>query len=265
MKRSEEITAHIIAAEADLGNSRFVSAEEEYRLVFYKLEELVDDDPVTANEVLGNPQVTQAIRLFQHAYARCIFEMERDWTLRILEDASALTSYKKFDQYRLRVHLEVQMLSLFAKRTITSVLVVGCGPLPTTGILLASEFKLRTHCLDVNDEAIALARKVAQKLNSSIDQFILSNILDCPSLSDYDAIIIAQSVGMSEEEKKLILLHVLDRIDPGAVIILRLPYLLEEILIPKWQIPLLHCKHAKILLTTQDDIIFRAALWHGEK
>lgn len=152
-------------------------------------------------------------------------ELEFFWAKKIAASAFPsveLEKYPYYHNYEQLTQLEYQSLRVLGERRFSKVLFVGSGPLPLTAILLARHFGFTVTCIDRNEEAVAISKKLIEKLNlDHLIEVVHIAILDYTDLAHYDLIFLAALVGYGQQEKLSIIDHLHRHSRPGALAIIR--------------------------------------------
>ena len=137
-----------------------------------------------------------------------------------------LTLFPYYSNYLKLSHLEFTMLKKHLLRIPDQIAFVGSGPLPLTSIVLASNH-LRTtlfHNYDIDPSANSNAlHLVSSDPDLSKRMFFhTTNITNVTTdLKDFEVVFLAALVGMSKEEKALVIGHLAKHMCPGAFLVLR--------------------------------------------
>ncbi len=121
--------------------------------------------------------------------------------------------------------------------------VLGSGPLPLTALAFAAALSdengaAAVTCIERDPEAIGIARKlVAVSAQANAIRTVEASVDRETDLSGYDAIIGTVLLGVSLEDdshaaKAGIIRGLMDRADPGAVLVLRDPYRMGRLFYP---------------------------------
>ena len=253
---ASETIAKIQLVHDQLTNGQQLSARESYA-VFRQLETLVNNDADVAKQVLNDQSVLSIRPRLRELYEACVYELEKDWAAHLIEHPAQITGYSKYQRYHTRACLEYFLITSLAGSFPTKLLLVGCGPLPLTALILADKFKVKIDFVDKRSEALDLARKVtAASLPAA--QFFQADILEFKPLSDYDAIIVAGSVCNDEAQKAQLARHLSCNMSEGQCLVLRLPYLLDNLLlsdVPRSE--LVNCQSYTAQIVSDEDTICR--------
>ncbi|MCJ1363295.1 putative 26S proteasome regulatory subunit [Acarospora aff. strigata] len=119
---------------------------------------------------------------------------------------------------------------------------IGSGPLPLTSLCIADSLgedgaqrPLVIHNIDHDSRAIQQSSELCRKLGSRAKamRFHCTEARDAKEdLRDYDVVYVAALVGMSWAQKEDIIADVVDRMRPGALLILRSAHSLRSLLYP---------------------------------
>lgn len=131
--------------------------------------------------------------------------------------------------YKSRAESEIKLTDLDKN---SSILVIGSGPLPSTGIFLARK-GYKVTCVDKDDTAIKYAKKYLNNMKEDLGIKIVKEKGEDIDYSNYDAVWIALHVSSKSE----ILSKALKEIKQGGKIVFRNPRGILKRLYPTIDIP----------------------------
>ena len=182
-------------------------------------------DTHLAAAVLDDPAVrSRRDDLRRHmASAAFLYELQWSRTLSAADDPAALTEsdYPFHDHYRRATELEYHAARTLARRPLRRILMVGCGPLPSTAFQLAHLTGARIDALERDPVATEAAGALTTRLGlDGRVRCITSDLRDYARLGDYDAVWLAALAG-EQEEKTQLLAHHHRHMAPGALLLAR--------------------------------------------
>ena len=186
-----------------------------------------------AREILAHPEVDGRRSTIRDLSARGETALEHDWAEHIVtasDSGAALASFPYLDNYDRLTALEARLL-VHAGGTPTLVAVVGCGPLPLTALGYASALGCAVVGLDRDPVAVALARRVAERVGPTTVRFEQADAADA-ELTGYGVVVLAALVGETPSAKAAILRQVAGAMRPGAVLLARSARGLRTLLYP---------------------------------
>ncbi|AUX27403.1 nicotianamine synthase [Sorangium cellulosum] len=190
-----------------------------------------------ADEVLGDPVVSEIRESLWRICSRGELELERHWARRIAaadDPAAELRSFPYAANYEKLTRLELSGLRGVRDELPRRVLFIGSGPLPFTSILLAERLGVPVSNIDVDEEACAAARTLARRLGLADRlEFLCADALSCADLSEFDCVLLAALVGMNRREKGRLLHHLHGAMRPGALLLVRSSQRLRALLYPE--------------------------------
>jgi nicotianamine synthase-like protein len=187
-------------------------------------------------------------RLAEHAAALrtlCAtgeFELEREWSTRIARAADPVGELGRFpylDNYRDLVRLELAALQAVGKGTPSSVAVLGSGPLPLTGLVLAGEHGARVVHVDRDERCLTLDAAVTEAvgLSAGIDRVqadlatpYCADRLRAARVDQAELVVLAALVGSSSEAKRSIVERLVPVLRPDAIVLVRSAHGLRSLL-----------------------------------
>src|SRR5450432_1897010 len=153
---ARETIATIQFAYAELTAGRTLSPRETHE-VFRQVEMLANHDAQIAEQVLNDQSVLGIRPHLRELYEGCVYELEKDWATQLIDrrlTPAQIAEYPKYERYRVRACLEYFLIATLAGSFPKRLLIVGCGPLPLTAIILAGKFKVTSDFVDKRTEAL---------------------------------------------------------------------------------------------------------------
>ncbi|KAJ0030497.1 hypothetical protein Pint_14165 [Pistacia integerrima] len=137
-----------------------------------------------------------------------------------------LNLFPYYGNYVKLANLECTILSQNGVVQPKKVAFVGSGPMPLTSLIMASHHMKSTHFdnFDIDEAANHVARKIVSS-DAEFEKrmkFHTCDIMELEEkLGEYDCIFLAALVGMSKEEKVMILGHIRKYMKDGGVLLVR--------------------------------------------
>lgn len=162
--------------------------------------------------------------------------LEQHWSERVAEAACAWSELGRFiylEQYRQLVALEVSAVRVVGGVQSRAVL-VGSGPLPLTGIILAREYGVDVVLVDHDRARLQQGEAVANALGLSKQMFSVCADAETEDLDlgDADVVVQAALVGRDGLAKRRALVRIRDSMRVGAHLVLRTAAGLRVLLYP---------------------------------
>lgn len=162
--------------------------------------------------------------------------LEQHWSSRIAaaDDPHAeLKEFTYFDNYRELTRMEVSALYGVGASP-RRVAMLGSGPLPLTGLVLASEYGAEVTLVDRDAECLDAGQALvfALGLESQVHSVLAEVPHDALDLTDYDAVLMAAMVGVDAVEKNNCLERIASSMRPGGHLMVRSAAGLRELLYP---------------------------------
>ncbi|KAF2492306.1 Nicotianamine synthase [Lophium mytilinum] len=164
--------------------------------------------------------------------------LERHWAKRMLRfdeklEPEPLRSFPYYSNYVDLCNLECNAIIAVTSHTPKQIAFIGSGPLPLTSFCVADRFlHARIHNVDRDADAIALSKELAKRHGYPNMTFAHEDAADCASLWEFDVVSVAALVGMSADEKAVILSGVARRMRKGALLCVRSAHSLRALLYP---------------------------------
>jgi nicotianamine synthase len=178
-----------------------------------------------AARVMADPLVSGHVPFFQEISARSESALEKYWSSYIasaVEPSVVLREFTYFSNYELMTKDEVALLKKYGLDINKRALFIGGGALPLTAILMAIEHGYQVDCLDNDEETCLLAEKLIQSLGLSNSVRIINvDSNDFANYSDYQIVIVAALVGISDKEKMQVIRQIKREIKSDSYVLLR--------------------------------------------
>lgn len=194
----------------------------------------------TARDVLARPETTELLRSLRGVSSRGETQLERHWANEVVraEDAwSALRRFPYLDNYRDLVRVELAAATAAGHSDPRSVVVLGAGPLPLTGLLLAHEHGARVVNVDCEARACALGSEVTSALSlSDRVRTIQADAADAGSLdeaAEADLVVLAALVGEDSIGKQPVLAALAHALHPKTTLLVRSAHGMRTALYPQ--------------------------------
>ena len=123
------------------------------------------------------------------------------------------------------------------------ILSVGSGPLPLTGLTIASALQLRVTCFDRDVSACDISRRLVRRTGyRHLVEVVTADALEIADLHQFDAVICAALLGVEtrierHDRKTEIVLHLLANLSPTATLVQRDPAGLGRLFYPPLELP----------------------------
>ncbi|NMO18380.1 nicotianamine synthase [Pyxidicoccus fallax] len=212
-----------------------------------------------AARMLADPVLDAIRENLWRVCARGEFELERQWSTRIVEAEDAWTELKRFPyygNYEKLARLEAAALQGAASRPLERVLFVGSGPLPLTSILLAKHHGMRVDNVEMDERAFHVSRHLTERLGMTHQlSYRHADVMSCSDLGDYDCVFLAALVGMNPREKTELLRHLGACMRPGALLLARSSARLRVLLYPEVDIGRLEPFVPRMEIHPHDEVV----------
>lgn len=186
-----------------------------------------------ASEVLSYAGVRDRMPRLRDLSARGEGELERFWTDRICDSADPAEELARFpylDNYRRLVQMELGVLAAALHRPLTSVAIVGSGPLPLSAYFLAGP-GVTVEGFDNDAQAVAASRRIIEA--TGVDGVRVHHVDGADAdLSGHQVVVLAALVGSTPHEKARILARIRASMAPGAILLARSARGLRTLLYP---------------------------------
>ncbi|WP_046468225.1 nicotianamine synthase family protein [Allosalinactinospora lopnorensis] len=207
---------------------------------FERLVELctVIDDELTS-EVLGTPVADSLVASLRSLSARGESQLERAWARRIIAADAPWAELRQFpylDNYRRLVRFELAGLTAIGAPPPESAVVLGAGPLPLTGLVLAQLYGVDVTNVDNDPEACELASAVQRALGMEKRVDTVCGDACAPSrlpeVTDTDIVLLAALVGADRAAKRSVTGSLSGSMRPDSLLLTRSAHRLRTALYP---------------------------------
>lgn len=192
-------------------------------------------DPVAA-AVLSDPRVGAVAGRLRGLCSAGEYRLERSWARRIatVADAGAeLRAFPYLANYEALVALELGTLNALLPRVPGRACVLGSGPLPLTALLMARGLSCAVDAVDREPEATALAGDVVRRLpGGGHVRGWSADAAGFDGTAEADLVLLAALVGLDSEGKREVVGAVVERMRPGALLLVRSAHRLRTLLYP---------------------------------
>lgn len=205
--------------------------------VFAELVELCGHRPgPVAAAVLADPRIGAVAGRLRRLCSAGEYRLELSWARRVAaaDDAeAALRSFPYLANYRALVKLELGTVTGLAAGTPGRVCVLGSGPLPLTALLMARVLGCAVDAVDVEAEATLLAGGVLRRLpGGELVRGLSADAAGFAGTAEADVVLLAALVGLDPAAKRDVIGAVVDRMRPGALLLVRSAHRLRTLLYP---------------------------------
>lgn len=198
----------------------------------------VVDDELT-RQLLDDAAAGPLISSLRSLSSRGESALERTWARHLTEADDPWQELQKFpylDNYRRLVRFELAGLTAVGAACPGSATVLGAGPLPLTGIMLARRHGVRVTNVDNDPEACALAAAVCEALGLTEQVRTVCGDAGAPeelaSVSDSELVLLAALVGEGKQAKRQISRRLAPAMRPDALLLARSAHRLRTALYP---------------------------------
>ncbi|TCP55028.1 nicotianamine synthase [Tamaricihabitans halophyticus] len=192
-----------------------------------------------AREVLADPRSAELVPALRAVSARGETLLEHHWAERVLAADDAWTALRQFpylDNYRELVRMELAAAEAVGFGMPKSVVILGAGPLPLTGLVLAHEHGIRVVHVDHNTRACASGAELAATLGLSdrVSTVVAdaSEAAGLAELREADLVVLAALVGMDGAAKRPVLAALSRNMRADARLLVRSAHRLRTVLYP---------------------------------
>lgn len=197
-------------------------------------------DEHTARQVLATPRIGGLLRSLREVSARGETELERHWATEVsrAEDPWAtLRSFPYLDNYRDLVRVELGASAAAGAPGPRSVAVLGAGPLPLTGLLLAHDHRVQVVNVDCSAHACSLGADVTTALSLSDRVSTVwaeaAQAAHLEEVENADLVVLAALVGEDGAGKRPTLRALARVMRPHATLLVRSAHHLRTALYPR--------------------------------
>ncbi len=202
----------------------------------------VDDD--SAEAILREPAIREAIPRLRNLCARGEALLERHWQHRIVSSPDAEATLREFpyhQNYRDLTQMEVRAIQMASgeNHLPKKLLFIGSGSLPLTSLMLSRDYGFQVDNLDIDPHAVVEGRELTRRLGLGKDQIRFAHTdifgLTPEELASYDGFYVAALAGLNPSDKEAIFRHLAEHAKPGALLIARSAFRLRKLLYPEVQ------------------------------
>lgn len=242
---SDSPSARALLRELRLLNEQLTTADlrpsPETNAAFSRLVELcATADEQTARDVLAHSGSAELVSSLREVSARGETCLEQHWAHEVTSSGDAWSELKRFpylENYRDLVRVELAAASAVGHQAPRSVVVLGSGPLPLTGLLLAHGHGAQVVNVDCDAEACALGAEVASALSlSDRVRTIHADAAEAGNLDEVaeaDLVVLAALVGQASTAKRPVLESLARTLRPEATLLVRSADRLRTALYPR--------------------------------
>ncbi|MBV9060022.1 MAG: nicotianamine synthase [Pseudonocardiales bacterium] len=237
--RCSQLVAHLLLLYRKLSALPTLSPNTQTNALFSELVRLAtspEDDQIV-RQVLADPKIHRIAAQLRNFCAAGEIELERAWAQRIIasrDPQRELHEFPYLTNYTLLTRLEhYGVLALTGRESRKRMLFVGAGPLPLSSLLLASQHDhTEIDNIDIDQEAVWLATRVANALRIRSLRFWCADVLSCTDIAGYDTVCLAALVGVNPDVKSQVIKHLYRHMRPGGLLLVRTAHSLRTLLYP---------------------------------
>ncbi|RDA88587.1 hypothetical protein CP532_5895 [Ophiocordyceps camponoti-leonardi (nom. inval.)] len=193
----------------------------------------------TVQQVLSNTELLSILPSLQSLCGEAECLLESHWAERIVADIDQLDSFPYYDNYKQLARIEFHALCAVGPSP-RRLAFLGSGPLPLTSLCLVHHMNRagngeESYVLNVDRDAsaISVSHDLFENLGLKAD-FLCADIGSGEvDLTSFDAVYLAALVGASQAEKERLLATVVQRMRPGALLVVRSSWGLRKCLYPE--------------------------------
>lgn len=201
----------------------------------------------TARDVLARRESTELVRSLREVSSRGETQLEQHWAKEVAsaEDAwAALHRFPYLDNYRDLVRVELAALTAIGAPAPPSVAVLGAGPLPLTGLVLAHDHGARVINVDCDAQACAMGAEVTSALSlSHLVRTVHADAADAgfhAEVAGADLVVLAALVGEDNAGKRAVLEALARTLHPQTTLLVRSAHSMRTALYPQISADELH-------------------------
>lgn len=196
----------------------------------------VDDD--RTGRVLGDPSAASLLASLRSLSARGESELEYAWARRVIAARDPWAELQRFpylDNYHRLVRFELAGLTAVGASGPETAVILGAGPLPLTGLVLARH---GIHVTDVDNDpdacelASALIRALGLGDRTEVVCGDARRPAELPAAAESDIVLLAALAGSDREGKRAIARTLSVAVHPGALLLARSAHRLRTALYP---------------------------------
>lgn len=196
-------------------------------------------DEATARAVLSDPRVGAIRTDLYRLCSKRVCSRERIHALEILAEGTddlweRVKRAPYFANYEKMTRLEANALFAVAPRWVKRIVLAGSGPFPSTAILLAQMHDVIIDCVEIDAEACEISREMIGRLGlSSRVRVLHADVLEVCLDAAPDAIGLASLVGVTPQEKAVMLTKLAVQSGPDTTLMVRSAKGLKSLLFPE--------------------------------
>jgi hypothetical protein len=107
-----------------------------------------------------------------------------------------------------------------------NVMIAGSGPLPSTGLSIATNLGINVTCVNIDPETHAVSNRIIQRTPVGWEYLItghLQDVSDMENLEEYDAIVATVQLGVDQDNRLDVIQHLINNLGSNATLIIREP------------------------------------------
>ncbi|MPZ00026.1 MAG: nicotianamine synthase [Actinophytocola sp.] len=168
--------------------------------------------------------------------------LEQHWARRVLaadDPVAELARFPYLDNYRELVRMELGAVIAAGGELPSRVAVLGSGPLPLTGIVLARDYGAAVLHVDRDLDSLQLGGKLTAALgldttaaHADLDVAASEDVLRAEGIADCDVVVLAALVGQDPAGKRAVSARLARLLRPGTLVLVRSAVRLRSLLYP---------------------------------
>lgn len=179
---------------------------------------------MVTSTILAELEGTDVLGDLHHLCAEGEFALEEHWANRIQAAAQPKKELKNFPYWN--NYLKLAKLEVNAIRQVQpdakKILFVGAGPLPLTAYIFAAHYGLDVTNLEVEESAACCALAWMEPiLGVGHIPCHHMDVMDFTGFADYDVIVLAALVGLTQADKQKIVAHLNAHLKPEQLLMVR--------------------------------------------
>lgn len=167
--------------------------------------------------------------------ARGEYLRETLWAHKVISSSNPRITFREMPfhgNYRKLVNFEMSGARAAVTRPIERALMIGCGPMPMTVIMLAQSLGIEVSGIDASHEATRLARAFCDAVG--VDASIYEcDVMEFRDYARYDYVILAAGVGLEREERLKYIAHLARQMSSGAALVVRTAQGMRRLMFPQ--------------------------------
>lgn len=196
---------------------------------FDELSKLTSSLSVSETEVLlVNREISQLVKSVYHLRAEYEYYHEQACAVDLLSD---LQSTKKIRQYTSRWYPSTSLHSERFRAVSEKshhCLVVGCGAIPSTIMLVGENTPLKITGIDRCSKSVQLAHRVLSVWGRQPITLHAIDVFSMTDFSQWDCIFLNALVGVSRDSKRVLLQHLFEYCEKDTLLFVRTPHLVNR-------------------------------------